>query len=136
MKHKAEKAAEAEERVPQLLSRFQDTFAKAGETIQSESDVQEAAGRAIARYQAYREAKRRSTSNRSVLERHEAELKRLELLAAQTTDDLALLELEAREFVRALWTPGLDEYAEVKDSSTPSGRTSRTVVSFRADMTC
>ncbi len=110
-----EKATEAEERVPQLLSRFQETFAKAGETIQSESDVQEAAGRAIARYQAYREAKRRSTSNRSVLERHEAELKRLELLAVQTADDLALLELEAREFVRDYGLPGLDEYAEVKD---------------------
>ena len=110
-----EKAAEAEERVPQLLSRFQDTFAKAGETIESENDVQEAAGRAIARYQAYREAKRRSTSNRSVLERHEAELKRLELLAAQTAEDLALLELEAREFVRDYGLPGLDEYVEVKD---------------------
>lgn len=110
-----EKAAEAEERVPQLLSRFQDTFAKAGETIENENDVQEAAGRAIARYQVYREAKRRSTSNRSVLERHEAELKRLELLAAQTARDLTALEDEAREFVRDYGLPGLDDQAAVKD---------------------
>jgi uncharacterized protein YhaN len=110
-----EKAAEAEERVPQLLNRFQETFAKAGETIHGEKDVQEAAGRAIARYQVYREAKRRSTSNRSVLERHEAELKRLELLAEQTADDLAALEEEAREFVRDYGLPEIDDHAPVKD---------------------
>lgn len=110
-----EKAAESEERVPQLLSRFQDTFAKAGETIENENDVQEAAGRAIARYQVYREAKRRSTSNRSVLERHEAELKRLELMAAQTARELATLEEEAREFVRDYGLPDIDDHAPVKD---------------------
>lgn len=110
-----EKAIEAEERVPQLLERFQDTFAKAGESIKNEDDVQEAAGRAIARYQAYREAKRRSTSNRSVLERHEAELKRLELLAVQTGEELATLEREAREFLRDNDLPDLDGKTPIKD---------------------
>lgn len=110
-----EKATEAEERVPQLLERFRDTFARAGESVEKEGDVQEAAGRAIARYQEYREAKRRATSNRSVLERHEAELKRLELLAAQTRRELEELEAEAREFVRDYGLPGIDLHGPARE---------------------
>ena len=110
-----EKAVEAEERIPQLLDRFKDTFAKAGETIEREKDVPDAAGRAIARYQAYREAKRRATSNRAVLERHEAELKRLEMLATQTGQELAALEKEAREFVLDFGMPDAGRYDSVKD---------------------
>ncbi|MCF6284597.1 MAG: AAA family ATPase, partial [Candidatus Hydrogenedentes bacterium] len=94
-----EKAQEAEERIPLLLERFKETFAKAGEEINDENDVQNAAGRAIARYQEYRETKRRSTANRSVLERHEAELKRLQALAKQGDIERDGMECEAREFI-------------------------------------
>ncbi len=94
-----EKAEEAEERIPLLLERFRETFLKAGEEIANENDVQDASGRAIARYQEYRETKRRSSTNRSVQERHESELKRLRTLAAQADGEWESLEAEAREFV-------------------------------------
>jgi len=94
-----EKAQEAEERIPLFLERFRETFAKAGEEINSEDDVQEASGRAIARYQEYRETKRRAATNRSVLERHEAELARLQALAAEADADRSSLEAEARAFI-------------------------------------
>jgi len=110
-----EKATEAEERIPQLLARFKDTFVKAGETIETENDVQDATGRAIARYQAYREAKRRATANRSVLERHEAELKRLEGLAAENEARLAALEADARCFIHDCGFTELDNYPSIKE---------------------
>lgn len=94
-----EKALEAEERIPLLLERFRDTFTKAGEEIAGEGDVQDAAGRAIARYQEYRETKRRATTNRSVLERHETELSRLKTLAEQSAAVVTALEDEARTFI-------------------------------------
>jgi len=72
-----ERASEAEERVPKLLQRIQDTFRPIGIHILSESDVEEAAGNAIARYQEYREAKRRVTEYRSMLERQQQEYNRL-----------------------------------------------------------
>ena len=110
-----EKAAEAEERIPQLLARFKDTFARAGENIESEADVGEAAGRAIARYQAYREAKRRATANRSVLERHEAELRRLEAAEAENAARLAALERDARCFIQDCGFPEPGQFDSVKD---------------------
>ncbi|MBX3176439.1 MAG: AAA family ATPase [Candidatus Hydrogenedentes bacterium] len=110
-----EKASEAEERIPQLLERLRDTFSKAGEDLRTEADVQEAASRAIARYQAYREMKRRVTSNRAVLERHEAELKRLETEAAGAETALEGLETEARAFVRRCGFPRADEFGALKE---------------------
>lgn len=110
-----EKASEAEERIPQYLARFKETFARAGEAIETEGDVQDAAGRAIARYQAYREAKRRATANRSVLERHEAELKRLEGLAAENESHLASLDASARCFIQDFGFPDSGQHASVKE---------------------
>jgi uncharacterized protein YhaN len=105
-----EKASEAEERIPLLLERFRETFAKVGEDISDENDVRDASGRAIARYQEYREAKRRSSSNRSVLERHEAEHARLVTLSAQTDSEVESLERQAREFVAENGLADVDSY--------------------------
>ncbi len=101
-----EKAREAEERIPLLLERFRETFTKAGEEIAGEGDVQDAAGRAIARYQEYRETKRRANTNRSVLERHETELARLKTLAQKSDLALAELEEETRTFIADQGLPG------------------------------
>lgn len=110
-----EKTAEAEERIPLLLDRFRDTFAKADECIETEDDVADAAGRAIARYQAYREAKRNATANRAILERHETELARLEAAEAKAAQELEALEKEARLFAIDSGFPDADQYTSVKE---------------------
>lgn len=63
------RAAEAEERVARLLERFRESFAQVGEEITGEGDIRRAAGRAVSRYQEYREAKSRLTDCRNALDR-------------------------------------------------------------------
>ena len=84
-------AAETEERLPRLLERLRETFAQAGETIETEDDVATASANAVTRYQAYREAKRRLTDSRAVLDKHRAECQRLgaELSQRQAERDAA-----------------------------------------------
>lgn len=67
------KTAEADQRVPRLLERLSETFAKIGETITGEDDVKDAAARVIARYNAYREAKRHADQCQAELRRHKQE---------------------------------------------------------------
>jgi len=94
------KAREAEQRIPQLLERLHETFLKVGEDIECEADVQEAVGRAIARYQSYREAKRHVTDCRAILDKHQAEQKRLAGVIQQAQEELAALEAEVRRTMR------------------------------------
>ncbi|MFP4501719.1 MAG: AAA family ATPase [Candidatus Hydrogenedentota bacterium] len=77
------RADEAEERVAMLLARLRDTFGEVGEEIVSEADVKPAAGRVLARYQEYRECKRRLADSRSRLERSQKEIKALREALAQ-----------------------------------------------------
>lgn len=65
---------EAEQRIPNLVIRFQDTFDKLGVVLESETDVRSAAGAAIARYQEYREAKRNIADSHTQSGRYRAEL--------------------------------------------------------------
>ena len=109
LRQQEEKARECEERIPKLIERFQETFAQVGETIEGEDDVARAAGNAIARYQAYREAKRHVSDSRMVLERHEAEAKRLLDARIDAQDQLDEVEEEVRAFLR---NAGMNEEAE------------------------
>lgn len=95
-----EKAAEAEERVQVMLERLRSTFREVGESLKDEYEAQEATSRSIARYQEYREAKRRVTDSRSVLERHEAEQRRLGASLEKAREDLKAVETKIRQFMR------------------------------------
>lgn len=95
-----ERAREAEERIPQLLQRYRETFAQVGESIETEADVKEAAGRAIARYQDFRERKRRAHDSRMVWEKHQAELRRLQDAEAQCRERIVKVEEDIRRFMR------------------------------------
>jgi len=57
-------AQEEVERVTHLFRRVQESLLAAGETVDHEDDIDEAASRAIARYQEYRDAKRRLGESR------------------------------------------------------------------------
>jgi len=63
------RAAEAEDRVARLFERFQETFRQVGEEVTGETDIKRAAGRAVTRYQEYREAKARFMDCRATLEK-------------------------------------------------------------------
>lgn len=89
---------EAEQRIPNLLARFQDTFDKLGVTLGSETDVRAAAGAAIARYQEYREAKRNIADAHTQSGRYRAELGHLN--DERHSAELALRTVE--EQIRAL----------------------------------
>ena len=96
------RAAENEERVPQLVMRLRDMFQRVGEEVADEADVEAAAGRAISRYQAYREAKRKLAGSRTVLERHQAELERLQAQQDELAREQAGAEEALRAFLRNL----------------------------------
>ena len=100
MRSQEEKAQEAEERVDQLLTRFKTTFQDLGEDIKEEQDVEQAARRAIGRYQEYREAKRHVMECRRDLERHEEEAEELRGKLATEEDALHLEEENIRRMLR------------------------------------
>lgn len=84
------KTAEADQRVPRLLERLGETFAKVGEVIAGEDDVKEAATRVIGRYNAYREAKRHA-------DQCAGELRRLQQEREQAAEGVAGLEREMKQ---------------------------------------
>ena len=57
-------AQEEEEQLQRLFSRIRETYSTLGEAVEQEADVQGAAGRIIARYQEYRDARRRVAETR------------------------------------------------------------------------
>lgn len=100
LENQESRAAESEERVPQLLVRLGETFAQLGETVESEDDVQGAATRTIARYQAYREAKRSLAGCHAIIEKHRAERKRVGEACERTQEALAEVEEQLRATMR------------------------------------
>ncbi len=114
------RAQEAEERMPQLLDHYRQTFEKLGETIETEDDVQRAAGSAIGRYQEYREAKRRVTDQRAVIKRAREDRRQcnekvhetgrvLDEVNAEVLDFLAECRFDTADHADA--TEALDAYA-------------------------
>jgi hypothetical protein len=89
-----------EDRVKMLFDRVCQAFRQAGEEIADELQTHEAASRAIARYQEYRDAKRRLADSREQVIQHRAEQQRLhEQLDEQLKAELAL-SLEVRQIMR------------------------------------
>lgn len=94
------KTAEADQRVPRLLERLRETFEPVGETIEGEEDVKDAAARVIARYHAYRDAKRQGDEARASARRRQAELQELEIALAENRGALRATEDELRDALR------------------------------------
>lgn len=89
-----------DEQVRKLFARLRETFELLGESVDREQDVQAAATRAIARYQEYRDAKRRMTESRG----RPAELEDERRQIAQELDthrrEEVALSLEVRRILR------------------------------------
>lgn len=94
------RAAEAEERVARLLERFRDSFAQVGEEINGEGDIKRAAGRAVSRYQEYREAKSRLTDCRNVLDRLQSGRRKLQSELESALNEETELAHSLRETLR------------------------------------
>jgi len=94
------RAVEAEERVTRLFDRFQETFRQVGEDIAAEDDVKKAVGRAVARYQGYREAKARFMDCRAALEKLQHARRRYQAELEAALDELAALDEQVRAVMR------------------------------------
>jgi len=71
-----------------------------GEELQEEGEVEAAAGRATARYQVYRDAKRRIAENRDQIERYDVDAVRLTEELTVALEEERALALETRRFMR------------------------------------
>lgn len=91
---------EAEERITQMLERYQQTFKQLGEEIASEDDVETAARSATGRYQEYRESKRRLSDCIRALEDHKKEQTRLETNLSTAQASMKETETSLRAFMR------------------------------------
>ncbi len=109
------KARESVARVAPLLSRVRETFAKVGESIEREEDVPRVAGNTVARYHAYREAKRSWSESRAALERRMNELARCDAELARIREDLAQMGEGMRQVLREY---GFEEgaYADIGEA--------------------
>lgn len=91
---------EEDEQVRRLFARLRDTYAKLGEPIEREDEVNAASTRASARYQEYRDAKRRMSESRSrPTELEEERQKIVDELEARRREEVSL-SLEVRRMMR------------------------------------
>ncbi len=91
---------ESEERIPKLFERVRSTLEQVEEPPEDEDDIENAVGRAIAKYQVYRETKRRLADLRN---QHQGLLGRrrfLERELATTRESLPETEKQLREIMR------------------------------------
>jgi uncharacterized protein YhaN len=95
-----QKAADAEQRVDQLLETYKKLFSAVGEPITGEDDVEAAASRAAAKYQAYRDAKRRVAENRDLVKRHDGDISALLSELDECREENVRIGLEARQLMR------------------------------------
>jgi uncharacterized protein YhaN len=91
-------AREAEEHAARLFDQYVRELRSVGEEIAQESDIEPAVGRAMARYQHYRDAKRRIAENREQIKRYEAEAVQGDLSVA--LEEERGLALEVRRLMR------------------------------------
>ncbi len=109
-----ENLLESEERIPKLFERVRSTLEQVDEVPRNEDDVEGAVGRAIAKYQVYRETKRRLADLRN---QHQGLLSRkrfLEKELAAVREGLPEAEQQARAFMRE---QGFVEEADHRDIS-------------------
>ena len=94
------KADEVEQRVTQLFNHLKEVFASMGENLKSESDLDEAAGRTVGRYQVYRDAKRRIVENKDQIKKHNADEVKMKEDLEVVLEQERTLALEARRMMR------------------------------------
>jgi uncharacterized protein YhaN len=94
------KTAEADQRVPRLLERLGETFERVGETITGEDDVKEAATRVIARYHAYRDAKRVADERQAAVQRRQREAREAQEALSENGKALQQTENDLRRVMR------------------------------------
>ncbi len=94
------KAGEAEHRVAQLFDHLREVFRGMGEELSSEADVEEAAGRAVGRYQVYRDAKRRIAENKDQIKKHDADEAKAKEELDEVLEQERNLALEVRRLMR------------------------------------
>ena len=95
-----EKTTETENHTAALFANLQATFESIGEDIVEESDIPEAAKRALSSYQQYRDAKRRRAESRDLLQRRAKELEDAKAALAIATQEDVKRSLQAREHLR------------------------------------
>lgn len=100
LEEKESAAAETEALAPRMLERLRETFERVGETLRDEEDVQRGLSGAIARYQEYRDLKRRISELRAQIDRHAAELKRLDEARQTAEAEWRAVEEEVRAYLR------------------------------------
>ncbi len=93
-------ARDSEERVPRLYERLTGAFQRLGETLRDEKDVHNAVGRVMARYQEYRDAKRRMADLRSSMQSSIERRRELREALDTTQDALALVDAQIRSTMR------------------------------------
>jgi len=94
------RAKESSQRLDQMFAHYRTKFAEAGQQVASEYEIEEAANKAVGRYQSFRDAKRRIAENREQAERHRAALEkvRAEIEACRRED--VETGLEVRQMMR------------------------------------
>ncbi len=93
-------AREEQAQVKRLFEHVQETLQQVGERVEDEGGVDKAAKRAVARYQEYRDAKRRLTDARQRLQQKERQLAELKKLGAAKAQEEREATLEARRLMR------------------------------------
>lgn len=91
---------ECEARVPKLFLRLQESFLKAGELLEDEDGVQSSLGRAISRYQEYREARRRMSDLRNQTQLAIEQKRESEEGLEKAREALARVEGQIRDIMR------------------------------------
>jgi len=94
------RAREAEERVAQLLERYRRTFAELDVLLEDEEDIDDATSQALARYQEYRDAKRRMMESKELLQRRQREISKLSEGLETLLETERDLSLEVRQKMR------------------------------------
>ena len=106
-------ARDCEERVPKLYERLAGAFQRLGETLSDEGDVHNAVGRVMARYQEYRDAKRRMADLRSGMQTAIERLRELREALNTSRDALGLADAQIRATMR---DGGFGEEQEMPDT--------------------
>jgi uncharacterized protein YhaN len=103
---------DAQTQVDTLFAKLMTTLQQVGERPRAHGDVPDAIGRAIGRYQEYRDTKRRIADARDHLNHFDQHMKRLSAETDATRKDEAEVSLETRRIMRA------NGYDEAKHEST------------------
>ncbi|HDP34241.1 MAG TPA: hypothetical protein ENN29_03925 [Candidatus Hydrogenedentes bacterium] len=107
---------ESEERIPKLFERVRSTLEQVDEPPRNEDDVEAAVGRAIAKYQVYRETKRRLADLRN---QHQGLLGRKRFLEKELTalrESLPELERQLRAIMREQGFAAESDYRDVNNA--------------------